>query len=468
MAKCGGCEAKVPEAVGDGPFPEFDPADEGSYSREYYNAPDFTGAAGGDLYSAYALELTADLANGECNAACVQVTSCSYVVTITLEGHVISDHASASGPGLLFTPPAGMAAIPGEPTAMTRTTWPISYDPETGLYIVGIFWSIDATVTPGCGTDVTVTITDSNFAIDTVATGSWTKSPGEFNEPSQAKFGCFACDTAKLASSDQASGKNQNEASIDTTTLAGLQAAESALADDAKANDCTGCGWRRIEHWRADDDGVYSWDPMGILAVGEGFGGSDGGGQSYVIDSVLVLPDDRWYSGRCKEDAYGDCATDYSCKHSIRVKLSGSFTSPVEDWDGPNFGHRRPPGWTPVFGPEATPTLHATPGQVKTPGVQLQDPPFSAIYTTPCVWEWYYTFEPGCGQTIESSVKAADFVLSAPEFSTFTNVPTHAITDPLGIIRLRMSCTACKKAEVTSPPTGPPTSGPITPGGLPG
>jgi len=447
MAKCGGCEAAIPRysnslTVG---FSDFTATDGGEYQHDPVVGPEFEGASGSDVYTALAPTLDVLPGNGECNADCTQLTSCDFTLTLTLTVTLITTDPNGSGPALFFTPPWG-----GGQQSMTKGT-PVTeeYDPVDGVYTITIAHTFEDTITPGCDTTVSFTLADTDFDIDSITGGAWTKSAGDDDEDTDYEFECEPCDgaSASLDVTTQASGKQENQRAI------GGSASMAAQAAQEEADDTGGCGGCAAVGLEVYDSATFKWVPAGDTqpTTEQGFGGSDGS-QTYDVSEIKIWHNP--YDGACVEDSSsGGCTADYSCWYTIGVELNGSVSSTDPNWEGPDFTHTPPPGWGTSL------VLGDPPHYGKTFDVDEQTES-GGIYTTPVKWSWDYSFEPGCNSSIESAVSADDFIVAGAEFNTFTNIPEL----PKERIRLRMGCTKCEKKK--KKPTGGTGTGGSGPGSI--
>lgn len=170
-----------------------------------------------DSYSVLVTTLTVTPVNGECDSDCTEVTSCSYDVVVSIGGAAVTEDPNYTGPSLTLTPPVNTAAGAGGTTASPALSSG-TYDAVTGIFTYSIDWTWNLTITPTCLiSSVDVTFTDESFSI-AAGTGSWSKEVASDSKDLTYVFGCAPCDGTKYESTTQSTKKNENAASITSTT----------------------------------------------------------------------------------------------------------------------------------------------------------------------------------------------------------------------------------------------------------
>lgn len=179
---------------------------------------------GGGTMSVLDTRASATATAGSCAADCSEVTSCTVLVTFTLQFLAIMPDPDGVGPDpdfgpiLTFTPPAGGTVEGGstidiDPTAVVNAITVRDDDTgEVGSVSYLVTYTVAVTFEPGCGNTASYVIGFANFAIDPGA--GWTRTNPTQNSPT-FEIGCHDCQGSKRGSVTQATAGNANTASLD-------------------------------------------------------------------------------------------------------------------------------------------------------------------------------------------------------------------------------------------------------------
>lgn len=226
MAKCGGCEAKLPEADGR----PMTPVDAGGFADETIDmaTADVGGSVPGPFWQFHADPdesyptafaqigaVAVTTTNGTCDEACVVETACVFALELVVEVVTKSDTAFQS-------PPTPTLTLAGEVAQAGTISGSLVKTYTRDLFGVKL-WNVSAlftfvyTYNPDCGPPGLEVTIDTG---DEITLPGFAENDGS---PSQARalvfeFECTACEATKLASAEQSTGKNANPNSIEGQT----------------------------------------------------------------------------------------------------------------------------------------------------------------------------------------------------------------------------------------------------------
>lgn len=142
---------------------------------------------------------------GECEknayGDCVQKTSCSQEILVSLSGTISSTDDLWTGPDLIHSQPPGWAPdlfSDGEPYGKEIGT-PQTFDVETGMYSRPVTWRWLYTFKPGCGSTVESAISLNDFRLAKPESDTMTYLPEDDVEVGRFRMSCDPCAKKKPA-----------------------------------------------------------------------------------------------------------------------------------------------------------------------------------------------------------------------------------------------------------------------------